>query len=669
MYGPVVRLNLFGEFQALVGGDMPIELKLKRAKLLLAYLALRPSGRASREELMALLWSERDAAQARQSLRQTLAVIRRSFRPAKVDVLCSDMETVSIDSNAIECDVVSFKRLAKRNALGDLEQAAASYTGELLANLSFHDPIADDWLSESRADLKSTLLRILSSLLAAYIRLEKFDAIEQVASRIIQIDPLDEEAHRALITLFLDRGQQSLAFRQFQLCRRALQRELSVCPAPETEALIRFPARRQNSGTDDIRRAAASLRNKRDQTRAQAPSLIVTPFEVLGDGARADLLAYGLVNDIVVDLSRFSSLFVVPPGLAAKLNLRPLDPVLLGSILEVQYVLAGSVQAIDDHVRIAARLLDARNGHVLWAERYDRQLRDYFPLQDDLARHIVVAASSLAEAADYRRLKQGRRAATNFSAWELCTLAQQAFLSFTPQANAEARSLFARAMSLDPGLARAEVGLAWTHAEDYCFRWTSNPQQSLQKAIVLAHQAAASEPRYYKTRYLLSYLHYFRRQLEEAVDECARGRADNPNDQELSLHEGLLTACLGDGEGGLKRAEEALCLSPIHPDWFHYIYGIIALEAGRYETSCSALSRYINLNNGPFIGIKASALRFRVAAYVLAGHVDAARRDARNYLAVDPDFHVSAFARNVPRKNPVSVDRLASALRSAGLPA
>ena len=108
-------MRLVGEFQAWAGPDCPVDVTLKRARLLLAYLALAPSGRASREEFMALLWSERGDAQARQSLRQTIAVIRSAFSATNIDLLRADLETVAIDLTSVTSDVATFNA-ARRHA-------------------------------------------------------------------------------------------------------------------------------------------------------------------------------------------------------------------------------------------------------------------------------------------------------------------------------------------------------------------------------------------------------------------------------------------------------------------------------------------------------------------------------------------------------------------------
>jgi adenylate cyclase len=340
---------------------------------------------------------------------------------------------------------------------------------------------------------------------------------------------------------------------------------------------------------------------------------------------------------------------------------------IVGSTLGVRYVLTGSLQAVDDRVRVASMLLDAENGRVVWAEHYDRRLIDFMGVRDDLSRRIAVAASSSADTAEFERVKLFDT--NQLGAWELRALAQRRFLAYTPDQNAEARSLFSRALEIDPSFVRAQLGLGWTHFEDFSFGWSADPQKSLQKSYELACEAAAAEPGLYSTRCLLSYVHFNRRQYGEAIEECARARADNPNDPEVLLHEGHVLSCTGRTETGIDRVEEAISLDPTHPNWFHYVHGIAAFEAERFETSRVAVNRYIELQHGPFVGLKASALRVRAAANALSGRIDAARQDADEYLALKPDFRVSAYVRGMPRQDATSFERMASALRTAGLPA
>jgi TolB-like protein len=580
----------------------------------------------------------------------------------------------------MKLDVATFNDLARKRSVQDLETAVALYAGEFMADALIRDECAEEWIAAHRRNLESSLLRCLGSLLSAYKRLDRHDDIDRVATRILALDPYDEDAHRGLIGVHLLRGQRTLAFRQLQRCRDNL-RELSLTPSPETEGLVRTSGRYhrlpvatlaksavlvEQTGSSERRNHVAE-RTCDARRRTPGMSVVVAQFDALSNRSRAELLAYGLVQDVVIDLSRFSSLSVAPPGLVASLNLHPVDPLAVGSRLGVQYVLTGSVEAQDAHVRVTCTLLDAKDGHVVWGDRYDRRLSDFVEIRDDLARRIAVAASSSADTAEFERAKLADT--SELEPWQLRALGQRKFLVYTPDQNAEARSLFARALELDPSFVRARVGLGWTHFEDFCFAWTKDPQGSLQLSYELGSQAAVAESRLYSARCLLSYIHLYRDQFDEAVEHCTRARTDNPNDPEIMLHEGHLLACTGRADDGIDCVEEAITLDPTHPNWFHYIHAVAAFEAERFETSLSAVNRYIQLQPGPFIGLKGSALRVRAAANAMSDRMEAARRDARNFLDLNPGFQLSTYIQRMHRQDPKSFDRMTVALRSAGLPA
>jgi TolB-like protein/DNA-binding SARP family transcriptional activator len=628
---------------------------------------------------MALLWGARGEAQARQSLRQTIAATRRAFAATGVEFLKADAATVGIDLPAMKLDVAAFNDLASNNRVQDLEAAVALYTGDFMAGAQIRDHWAEEWIAAHRRNLQSSLLRCLGSLLSAYKRLDRPNDIDRVATRILALDPYDEEAHRGLIGVYLGRGQLTLAFRQLQRCRDSL-RELSLRPSPETEALVRTSG--QHPLIASLSKSAVSVeqigsngerKDRGTEGTCHAPahrlrtSLTVAQFDALGDLGRAELLAYGLVQDIVINLSRFSSLAVAPPGPVATLNLHPVDPLIAGSRLGVQYVLTGSVEAHDGRARVACTLLDAKSGHVVWGDQYDRRLSDFIEIRDELARRIAVAASSSTDTAEFERAKLADT--SELEPWQLRALGQRKFLAYMPNDNAEARSLFGRALELDPSFVRARVGLGWTHFEDFCFAWTKDPQASLLLSHQFVSRAVLADSRLYSAHCLLSYINFYRDEFDAAFDECARARADNPNDPDVILHEGHLLACTGRADRGVDRIEEAIALDPTHPNWFHYIHAIAAFEAERFETSLGAVNRYIHLQAGPFVGLKGSALRMRAAASAMSDRTDAAKRDARNFLDLNPDFHVSAYVRRMHRRDPKSLDRMTVALRSAGFPA
>jgi len=238
---PHLYLNLLGPFEARFPNGRVIALRLRTARLVLAWLALRPKQSGSREEIAALLWSERSEAQAHQSLRQTLAVLRRSLDDQASEVLEVDREKLRFAAGTVQSDV-ALLAVEADSSVQDLERAVAQYKGEFLEGLSVRDPVGQQWLEARRAELRAMATKRFEWLLAAYERVARHKDAEAIASRLVEIDPLAEPGHRALIRAHLAAGERALAVRQYQRCRDILLRELSVEPAAETKALLRLAA-------------------------------------------------------------------------------------------------------------------------------------------------------------------------------------------------------------------------------------------------------------------------------------------------------------------------------------------------------------------------------------------------------------------------------------------
>jgi len=207
------------------GGSLMLPRKKLRA--LVALMALAPPDGWPREQLTALLWGGRDEEQARGSLRQGLAELRRILGDA---ALLTDRETATFDPAAVSADAVEFARLAAAECW---EQAAALYRGDLLDGVSLPDAEFADWLLVERTRLRDLAVGVLARLLESQ---SGSDAIG-TAQRLLQLDPAREETHRVLIRLYAAKGDRARALRQYQLCRDSLRRDLGIRPEPETERL------------------------------------------------------------------------------------------------------------------------------------------------------------------------------------------------------------------------------------------------------------------------------------------------------------------------------------------------------------------------------------------------------------------------------------------------
>lgn len=225
-------------------------MRSKKAQALLAYLAL-PVGRAhSRDKLAGLLWGETSDVQARQSLRQALSDARGALASRNFRGLVTDHDSVSLDRRSIDTDVQEFERSSDRRDRKALERAATLYQGELLEGLHIKESAFDAWLRAERERLHESALAMLRRLLRLETKSGDTDAIA-TAMRIVTLDPLEENAHRDLMALYLGAGRRGAALRQYQICVDILRRELGVEPDTATKQLYREIVRQRAHGSTE----------------------------------------------------------------------------------------------------------------------------------------------------------------------------------------------------------------------------------------------------------------------------------------------------------------------------------------------------------------------------------------------------------------------------------
>ncbi len=245
-----LRLTLLGGFAANLEATGPLTMPMRRAQALLAYLAVPPGQTHPREKLAALLWGDLPREEARARLRHTLFAIRRALGDASA--LRMDSDTVTLEPAALTVDVAEFERLAASRDRARLEDAAALYRGELLAGLAGREAPFEDWLTAQRERLREIALEALARLLRLQAEAGEFEAAVQTGLRILELDPMQEVVHRALMRLYRDLGRRGAALRQYQQCVAVLQRELGVEPDEDTQRVYREIVRTPTGASSSI---------------------------------------------------------------------------------------------------------------------------------------------------------------------------------------------------------------------------------------------------------------------------------------------------------------------------------------------------------------------------------------------------------------------------------
>ena len=216
----------------------------------------------------------------------------------------------------------------------------------------------------------------------------------------------------------------------------------------------------------------------------EQPSIAVLPFDNLSGDPTQDYFADGMTETIIGHLARLPRLFVISrnstftyPGKAVKVQQ-------VAEELGVRYVLEGSVQHAGDKLRVTAQLIDALSGKHLWAERYDRDAKDLFALQDEITKKVSTALEvtlTEGEQAGIWRSRMGN----SLEAWELDAQAMQFNRTLTKEATAKARALRERAVALVGEQPELLIGLAWVHLREARFGWSDDPKALLDRKSVV----------------------------------------------------------------------------------------------------------------------------------------------------------------------------------------
>jgi len=237
-----MRLQILGGLDLTSAAGEPAHDVTRQTRLMLACLALAGAKGLTRAELCALFWPDRPSAQARNSLRQGLAAIRKALSgdadDAEAMSLQSDLEAVRLSANPAAVDVHAFRHGLQQDNREGWIAAANAYRGELLAGVEVSDDV-EQFLRSHRRGVNDQAQAVAERLSKADdVDNESLSAAQALAERLLQSVPASEEAHRALMRVHLRWGRTNAALRQFEQCKEALQRELQAEPDVETRRLF-----------------------------------------------------------------------------------------------------------------------------------------------------------------------------------------------------------------------------------------------------------------------------------------------------------------------------------------------------------------------------------------------------------------------------------------------
>ncbi|MGY4474521.1 adenylate/guanylate cyclase domain-containing protein [Bradyrhizobium sp. USDA 3364] len=316
----------------------------------------------------------------------------------------------------------------------------------------------------------------------------------------------------------------------------------------------------------------------------QKPSIAVLPFQNMSCDPAQDYFSDGIAEDIITELSRFRSLFVV--GRNSSFSLRgKMDVKEVGRRLGARYVVEGSVRKADKRVRVTVQLLDAASGNRLWSERYDRNLEDIFAVQDEITRAVVSALPGRLEEADRHLAK--RKQTSNITAYDFVLLGNERWRRLTRKDLAEALDHFHSAIALDPHYARAHANVAWTHV---CNEFLEAADaSSLDEALRHMEIALDIDDSDAWSHGVFGQLLFLLKRDDEAEIHFERALGFNSIDADVAAVFANILVYWGRWREALTWIDTAKHLNPLPPNLYHWYHALALYSAREYEQAIRAL--------------------------------------------------------------------------------
>jgi len=373
----------------------------------------------------------------------------------------------------------------------------------------------------------------------------------------------------------------------------------------------------------------------------ERPVVAVLPFENLSGDSREEYFSDGLAADIVARLAQHRWLSLVARNTMAQFKGRAIGIADLARETGANYVVEGSARRSSDRVRVNVALIDAQSGSCLWTERYERELRDIFDVQDDITQTIAARIEPEIGNEERRRIVTGVSGSRDLQVWEYYHLGVSHFFKFTGPDNLKAQELLQKAREADPAFGDAHAWWAYAVVLGTVY-WNTEPSpEILENALAATLRALETDGQNAVFYALKARVQLARGEYESAIEGNKIAVELNPSF--AAAHCGFADSLtyLGRYDEAIVRFEKAIGLSTNDPQrWAFFTYGALALILKKdFERALEWTERASEIPNRQYwtLAHKAVALAYLGRGAEAKHALDAA-------IAEQPDLSVS-FAR------------------------
>ena len=578
----------------------------------------------------ALGCSERSGGELRWCLSKIRSIVDERGRQR----VYTQGDTIRLDLTDCFVDAVEIARATEEGietlAPERLRTLSTLFNGDFLEGLEIdRSPVFNGWLTAQRRRFRGCQAALLEHLVKSVPDDEAFGHLE----KWLQLAPFDRHVHEILLAHLARRGR----------IREGEEHLAATARLFEAEGLDSAPIRKAWRSARAVTVVAIEGRNETAAVAPRRGSIAVMPFvdrsaAALVRGGAADALAH----DVITRLAKLRSLFVIAQGTVFALHERRIGAEEAGRILNVDYIVSGSVRAQGKRLTVTVELAETRSARIVWAETFNRKLDDAFLVLDEIGNRVV--ASIAAEIETIERNRAILKPPSSLDAWEAHHRGLWHMYRYRKADNDEARQFFQTALRLDPTFSRAYAGLSFTHFQNAFQNWEKR-EPEMDRAYEAAAQGMMADERDPAVHWAMGRALWLRGRPDESVVELERSIELSPNFALGHYNLSFVHSIVGDARAAIACSDHSRHLSPFDP----MLFGMLATRAmalvrlGRFEEAADwAVKAAARPNVFPHI--------HAIAAFTLAlaGSLDQARSHAVSARRMSPRYSLAEFLTTFP---------------------
>jgi DNA-binding SARP family transcriptional activator len=630
-----LHIRLLGPLAVRRGAKAVTLPQSRKVRALLAYLALAPRP-AGRSQLCELLWDAPN--DPRGELRWCLSRVRSVIGQR---VVTAD-DSISLDLSGVTVDAVEVERAA-RAGIETLEPArrrelAAMFAGDFLEGLEIDkSPAFGGWLTAQRRRFRAVQAALLEQLAGGEDDDQAFAYLDQW----LELAPFDRRVHEMLLARLAAKGRLREGEEHLERASALFEAEgLDFGPIERLWSAARMPGVIPAKAGIQVTELDPRVRGDDRVDAARRASIAVMPFTDQSAGPKvhggvADALAF----DVTWRMAKLRSMFVIAQGSTVALAERRIGPEEAGRMLNVDYVVGGSVRHHGTRIEVTVELVETRTARIVWSELLNQELKDTLVVLDEIGNRIVSSISSEIETIERNRAIL--RPPNSLDAWESHHRGLWHMYRFTRTDNERAKHFFEAAVRLDPTFSRAYAGLSFTHFQNAFLGWADRKQE-IDKAYDTAGQSLIVDDRDPAAHWAMGRALWLRGQTGQAEAELRKTIDLSPNFALGHYTLAFVQSQSGDPTAAIQASDASRALSPFDPLLF-----------GMLGTRAVALARLGQYHEAAEWGVKAAsrpnahAHIYAIAActLALAGRIDEAKVHSAAIKRARPDIHFGDFMR------------------------